>query len=761
MNLGNTLLSVGALVFSICLFFCYLYKSKQTGYFNLIFLLMISILIFVIISEIGAIYFMSVLSVDSFLASLFCHLNTILTILWVFNVCCYLITFNKKSYKSLIMYFQRYDAIKILSFIFAFVMILSIFLPYKNVSDDNGAYIYGMPQVLVYASGIFGIILAVYYIIKNKEIFTKAFMPVIGLASFVSFLAMGIQLYYPYQLVITASLVYDVYLLYFAFENPDLYLLRELDSVRENYNETNNVKSDFLSNMTYEIRTPINAILGFSEGIFNSNDYNWELVKSDIEHIESSSKNLLDIINNILDASRIESEVEKIETIDYDVEKLILEAKDLALSKIITSEVKFKLDVDPNVPKVLNGDVYKIKRMLLNLINNAVKYTEVGQIILSVRTNIVENMATLHVKVYDTGIGLTDIEKNQIKLYFSGDINSINSGKGLGLVIVKRLVDILHGLFSFDSSYGAGSTFCVDIPQMVVDSTPIGDINNKTLDKSRAFLNCTNLNIMVVDDNKPNLTVIEKLLAPYNCNVVSALSGRSCIDYIKKGGNYDLILLDYMMPEMDGIEVLHILQKLEGFKVPPIVVLTANVMTGMKEIYLGEGFDDYLAKPIDINELDRILNKYLYDIVQKSDIEDKYIIRESKNSADYNGGSKVYNIKILEDYGVDYLASLSYISDIDSYNEIMMDFYNSLSRTFKELSVAKIDKDYLKYSKISHTLKVNSQSLGFMDFKDMALQHEEAGNISDLDFINDNFEKFVKEAIKVKRIIEKYLDINK
>ena len=559
----------------------------------------------------------------------------------------------------------------------------------------------------------------------------------------------------PYILVITTAFVFDIYLLYFMFENPDLYMISELDKTRRKAENSNNVKTDFLANMSHEIRTPINAILGFSEGVINLNNYDWNQTKSDVSHIDSAAKNLLEIINNILDISRIESGEDKLDITDYSTEKMLLELKDVALSKMLNDEVEFILDVDPNLPSMLKGDCEKVSRVLLNIVNNSIKYTEVGKIIVSLRYQLTNGNIVLQFKISDTGTGFNEEEKG--RLFSRLDNTGHGNENGLGLIIAKNLVLYMNGNINYETSYGAGTTFFVEIPQEIADATPVGDLSNKSLNKEKKYLNCTGLNILVVDDNKLNLKVAEKLLAPYRFNVTSLTSGKECIDYIKKDYRYDLILLDYMMPDMDGIEVLHILKKLEGFKIPPIVVLTANAVSGMKEIYFKEGFDDYVPKPIDTSDLDRVINKFLKDIV-KSNLQDDAVVRLSSDAVATDDNKK-NSIKILEDYGVNYMSSLSYISDIDSYNEILKDFYYSLDKTMNDLNTSRLEKDLLLYSTVAHSLKSNCQSLGFTVFSKLAADHESAGNNKDVGFIDSNYNNLVKESKKTKRIIEKYLNI--
>ena len=271
------------------------------------------------------------------------------------------------------------------------------------------------------------------------------------------------------------------------------------------------------------------------------------------------------------------------------------------------------MDISPLIPSKLYGDQTKLFQILLNILTNAVKYTEVGKIKLSLYCDINNDIANLHFKVSDTGYGIKKEDFDKVFKKFSrldeAKTNEIE-GTGLGLVITKKYTNLLGGNIWFESEYQVGTTFYADIPQKIIDNTKIVFEENKEIDVKEEKLDCSNYRVLLVDDNKLNLKVASKLLSMYKFNIDTLESAKECIYKIKEGEVYDIIFMDHMMPEMDGIEAMHILKKLDDYKVPPIVALTANAITGMKEMYLKEGFDDYLSKPINVSELDKIINKY-------------------------------------------------------------------------------------------------------------------------------------------------------
>ena len=383
-----------------------------------------------------------------------------------------------------------------------------------------------------------------------------------------------------------------------------------LKTALEDAKKANEAKSEFLAIMSHEIRTPMNAIIGLSESVLSEEI--GESAREDIENINTASNNLLDIIDGILDISKIESGVLKLEEKEYSVAKFFKDIYNVSKERLNKDNVKMTLDIDKNLPSKLFGDSGKIRQILLNLISNSIKFTEKGQIIIRATGKISNSNLKFMVSIVDTGIG---IESQKLERLFDDKKKTESNDEdyigGMGLSISKKLIDLLNGSITAESKVNEGSIFTIVIEQKIIDEKAIGDIDLIKIQKRKAnSFDASGKKVLIVDDNKLNLKVAEKLLKPYKVLCTLLTSGRECINDIESGNKYDLILLDQMMPEMDGVETLNKLKENKDFNTP-VVVLTADAIVGVKEKYLSSGFNDYLSKPIDVEELNKIMKKYL------------------------------------------------------------------------------------------------------------------------------------------------------
>ena len=397
--------------------------------------------------------------------------------------------------------------------------------------------------------------------------------------------------------------------MYFTIENPDIKMIEQLNIARDQAEKANAAKTDFLSNMSHEIRTPLNAIVGFSNLLLDDESVP-DKAKDEVRDIVMASDNLLEIVNGILDISKIEANKLEIVNNEYSTKKVIDELIALSKGRLGDKPIEFKTNFDKSLPPVLYGDASRIKQICVNILTNAIKYTKEGWIEFKISSVIKDNICRLIISVEDTGIGIK--EKNIDKLFnkferLDLEENVTIEGTGLGLAITKKLVDLMHGKIVVQSVFGKGSKFTVCLDQRIVENPTIKVESEKIVNEE---ITVNNKKVLLVDDNKINLKVAERLLETYGIETESVDSGFACLDKIKAGEKYDLIMLDDMMPRMSGVETLKKLKEIPGFNMK-VIALTANALTGMKEKYLADGFDDYLAKPINKDELNKIINKYL------------------------------------------------------------------------------------------------------------------------------------------------------
>ena len=615
-NLSTSILfTFGCLLFTIFLSIIYFSKEKQSDLRSKLYRIILSLVVFILSTEF--IYLLCLgYSNSEFLITSVKFLHWLSFILWVGVYCIYCVVYMQKlQYNSFGELFRESKNSSFL-LIVTCILLLGYAIAPKETIDLNlikciasrADYI-----VLVFLTCMCTYVLVCSYALYKQYPLRRKIA--ITLIMFVMLVMLVLQVMFNDISVYVICCSLQVFFLYFIIENPDIHLAREIEGLKADIDKSNKSKTDFLSNMSHEIRTPMNAIIGFSDSLLNSPKFDENTARNDIQSIATAGTNLVDIINNILDISKIESGNDTLDNKEFSIAKIVKELGSIIESRIGNNPVKLYIELDEQIPSKVYGDSTKIYQILLNITNNAVKYTEVGKIKLSIVPEKTGNDAVLlHIKISDTGYGIKKEDFDKIFEKFSRLDSAVSKeieGTGLGLVITKKFVDLMGGKIWFTSEFEVGTTFYVDLPLKVIDPTPIGSVTQDTsVQRVRNFLDCSDFTALVVDDSRLNLKVAERLLKKYNFNVDVAQSGKDCIYKYKYGNHYDIIFLDHMMPEMDGIETVRILRRLDDYETPPIIALTANAMNGMEEKYLSEGFDYYLPMPINTQELDKIIHKF-------------------------------------------------------------------------------------------------------------------------------------------------------
>ena len=405
-----------------------------------------------------------------------------------------------------------------------------------------------------------------------------------------------------------------------------IHTIKQLIGIRLEANELmhiNKSKDEFLANMSHEIRTPLNGILGMDEMILR--DTKERSTKKYALDIKSAGNTLLALINDILDLSKIEAGNFEVIPVNYQVASILNDVINMTRHRALEKELEYEFNINPDIPSKLYGDEIRVKQVMLNLINNAVKYTEKGKVKIDVSAEYVnkqgdeEDVALLTLRVEDTGIGIKkeDMEKLFKSFQRLDEKRNRNiEGTGLGLHITRRLVEIMNGNIDVVSEYGSGSTFTVRIPQLIVNAEPIGDFSEavddfvKEAEIETASLYAPQASLLIVDDNEMNLEVISGLLRNTKIKLDLVSSGTECIEKVKEN-KYDAILLDQMMPQMNGEETLIEMKKHDLLQGTPVIALTADALVGAKESYISMGFTDYLSKPVKFEKLEKLLKEYI------------------------------------------------------------------------------------------------------------------------------------------------------
>lgn len=511
----------------------------------------------------------------------------------------------------------------------------------------------------------------------------------------------------------------------------------EISAAKEEADRANNAKSQFLANVSHEIRTPINTILGMNEMILR--EAGSEDILGYAADIKNSGKMLLSIVNDILDISKIESGKIRIICGEYDISNMLIDTIHMAQIKCREKGLRFRFDISPDIPSRLYGDELRLKQVITNIVTNAVKYTEHGHVAFKVYSeNISDGEINLVVSVEDTGIGIKDEDKDKIFNKFERldeNRNKTVEGTGLGLSICKSLLKLMGTELRFISTYGSGSVFGFSVRQKKLGEETIGELKLSEEGKGSYVPSFTapDATILVVDDNEMNLTVVKSLLKPTKIRIDTANGGLKCLEMVKDH-RYSLIFLDHMMPDIDGTETFRRIRDGEGVcKNVPIVALTANAFSDSRELYMKLGFSGYLSKPVDPEKLEKTVLELLpSELVKPYD-------KDSAESAAHSIGDMNGLRYIDRSVGMKYSGGNETL-----YAEIMRAFADAAEENAARLRQEFNDGDFRNYAVNVHSLKSTSLTVGASEVSELAKKLELAAKNGETDIIKAEHETLMK-----------------
>lgn len=526
---------------------------------------------------------------------------------------------------------------------------------------------------------------------------------------------------------------------------------RDADLARQEALAANEAKGKFLAHMSHEIRTPINAVLGMDEMILReSREQN---IKEYAMDIHTAGQSLLSLINDILDFSKIESGKMEIVPVEYDVSSMFHDLVNMISQRALDKNLKLSVEIDHEIPSRLYGDDVRIRQVLTNILTNAVKYTHEGTVWLRVQGHSAEGKAVLYFEVEDTGIGIKEEDLPKLSAEFERieeDRNRNIEGTGLGMNITMLLLNMLGSRLHVESVYGQGSKFSFELEQKIVDSTPIGDFESKVHQIAQNYsysskFYAKDAKILVVDDNAMNRKVLRNLLKETQIQVTEAEGGRACLELVKNN-SYDLIFLDHMMPEMDGVETLHYIKTMEECpcRTTPVVMLTANAVSGAKEKYLGEGFDDFLSKPIVPEKLEAMIQKFLPEELIVQDRDPGNSLEEGEHAV---GEVSLEDLPFVE--GLDWNYAWMHLPDMELLEYTVKEFYSQIDSAADNLAQAYEnidDPDCLEQYRIFvHAMKSLSATVGIIPLSGVARVLEYAAKDGKIDVIKFMTPVFLQE----------------
>lgn len=766
----NLYVSICALLISFFLLINFFSKKRYDNKETKIFLYMLIFNFINTIFTLGIVFIEKTNIINIIFLKILNKLNNVIQLGWIWLLFLYMLYMlcNNKE--------KKYNLIKIITVIINILLGILIFI--LPTSFYNNIYLNGLFETFSYIIYFVYLLVIIILTIKNiKNMSNKKNIIVFTISLLLMLTAFIIKKINPELLIISSIFTY-INLIINSTEDPDSRLLLELQKEKEKNEKLNNIKIDFLTNMNHEFRTSLNTIVGFSECIKQEDSI--DACKNDADDIITSSQNLLEIINDVLDISKLETNNMKITEEDYKPLEIFENVISSLKPKLSEKEIEIKTNFNENIPYMLFGDSNKVKQIITNILMNSIKHTEDGSINFEVNCTSEKDKCNLVISIENTG--KTIKKKNKSSNNLKEFNKNIVEQSELEFLIAKKFVDMLGGKIVLDEKNINKTKVTIYLNQKIkMQGVPlIAEISKLEESIKPQQEDYSDKKVLIVDDNKMNLKVATRLLKNYNIITTEVLNGYEAINKIKNNEKYDLIFLDDIMPKKNGKETLNELKKIKGFDIP-VIVLTANVLEGMKEKYIEEGFDDYLAKPINKEELKKILNKFLID--RKSDIEDtilfspnskfeplsKELLEEVELVNDIEIDNDIEQIeekieekkqlnyknkKFLIENNIDVDAAEKLLGEMSTYDDALTDFIKEADSKYNLLQgYMKIDKLEKCYN-IFRTIKTDTRYLGFIELNSIFSNLEKAIKENDIDYVKNN----IKTSLKV---FKKYIEISK
>lgn len=708
------------------------------------------------------------------------QLNTVLNTLYFVAVA--LLGYQLMYYDLLFIYrnekkspFIRFN--QCLLVVYFLLLIFNMFTGYFFSFSQEGEYVKGATYLAVYIAPSYFVICSAVILVTHFQRFRT--WQRVSIFLFVFFQLSGLVLqmvFFPDTLLALFMSALGLMMMLFAMETPDYQKLtitieelsrtkkvaekakEEAEEAREIAQQANRAKSDFLANMSHEIRTPINSVLGMDEMILRECDD--PKILEYATDIKRAGGMLLSLINDILDFSKIESGKMDILPVDYDLGIVLGETVDMIRSKARDKNLELLMNIDPETPAHLYGDEVRIRQIITNILTNAVKYTKQGSVTLTVSAkHLSRETVELYVSVKDTGIGIKEEDIGRLFDSFQRVEESRNrniEGTGLGLSITMRLLNLMDSQLEVKSIYGVGSDFYFYLKQKQTDDQIIGENFQKYYQNEKRISNAAgetfcapDAKILVVDDNEMNLKVFRGLLKNHGMQIDTAMSGRECLSLMEKKA-YHIIFMDYQMPEMDGMETLKQSALLQNnlSKDAVMIILTANAVSGAREMFLQEGFDDYLSKPIVVLKLEEMILKYLPQELIKKEASLKEHLVDAPKAAE-SEGTKTHHVDWEK-------GRMFCMDDEDFFREILGVIVES--GYDQELDGYFENSDFNNYRIKVHAIKTNLANIGAVGASDMAKQLELALKTeNNIAYVQEHHAEFITVFRQVLDEVKAYL----